>query len=146
MAYEPIIIGFLCNWCSYRAADLSGAARLKQVSSLRTVRVMCSSRVEPRFVLKAFKEGADGVLIGGCHPGECHYIEGSIKTLQRFQLLQTLLSQLGIEKERFHLVWASSAEAQALSDKINEMTRKLREIGPLPRDRGFLTRSQRELL
>jgi len=137
MAYEPIIVGFLCNWCSYRAADYAGTARLQYAPHLRAIRVMCSGRVEPQFVLKAFRAGADGVLISGCHPGACHYIEGNIKALQRFQLLQRLLRQFGIEDDRFGLVWVSASEGGILAAKVDAMVGRLRELGPLAWDEGF---------
>jgi F420-non-reducing hydrogenase iron-sulfur subunit len=129
--YEPIIVGFLCNWCSYRAADLAGTARLHYAPNMRPIRVMCSGRVEPDLVIKALREGADGVLIAGCHPGECHYIEGNLKTLRRYTLLKRMLSQFGIEEERVQLVWASASEGNLLAETVNQMTEKLRELGPL---------------
>lgn len=129
--YEPIIIGFLCNWCSYRAADLAGTARLHYSINMRPIRVMCSGRVEPDLVLAALRNGADGVLIAGCHPGECHYLEGNLKTLRRYKLLKRMLAQFGIEKERVQLVWASASEGSALANAINRMTQELRQLGPL---------------
>lgn len=129
--YEPIIVGFLCNWCSYRAADLAGTARLHYAPNLRPIRVMCSGRVEPEMVLKALADGADGVLIAGCHPGECHYIEGNLKTLRRHALLQRLLRQFGIEPERVQILWASASEGPRLAEAVDQMTAKLRELGPL---------------
>jgi F420-non-reducing hydrogenase iron-sulfur subunit len=129
--YEPVIIGFLCNWCSYRAADLAGTARLHYAPNMRPIRVMCSGRVEPDLVLKALREGADGVLIAGCHPGECHYIEGNLKTLRRYTLLIRMLAQFGIEEERVQLVWASASEGNLLADAVDQMTEKLRALGPL---------------
>ena len=130
-SYEPIIVGFLCNWCSYRAADLAGTARLRYAPNMRPIRVMCSGRVEPEMVLKALANGADGVLIAGCHPGECHYIEGNLKTLRRHALLQQLLMQFGIEPERVQLLWASASEGPRLAEAVNRMTAQLRELGPL---------------
>lgn len=129
--YEPIIIGFLCNWCSYRAADLAGTARLHYSINMRPIRVMCSGRVEPDLVLAALRNGADGVLIAGCHPGECHYLEGNMKTLRRYKLLKRMLAQFGIEQERVQLVWASASEGSALANAIDRMTQKLRQLGPL---------------
>ncbi len=129
--YEPVIVGFLCNWCSYRAADLAGTARLHYAPNMRPIRVMCSGRVEPDLVLKAFREGADGVLIAGCHPGECHYIEGNLKTLRRYVLLKRLIRQMGIEPERLQLVWASASEGTVLAEAVNRMTEQLRALGPL---------------
>ncbi len=129
--FEPVIVGFLCNWCSYRAADLAGTARIKYAPNMRPIRVMCSGRVEPQFVLKAFLNGADGVLIGGCHPGECHYVSGNIKALRRYLLLKKTLQQWGIEDERLQLVWASASEGIILADKVNKMTEAVRALGPL---------------
>jgi F420-non-reducing hydrogenase iron-sulfur subunit len=131
IAYEPVIIAFLCNWCSYRAADLAGTARIHYAPNMRPIRVMCSGRVEPDLVLKALREGADGVLIAGCHPGECHYIEGNLKTLRRFTLLKRLLSQFGVEDERVQLVWASASEGNLLAEAVNRMAESLRALGPL---------------
>jgi F420-non-reducing hydrogenase iron-sulfur subunit len=129
--YQPVIIGFLCNWCSYRAADLAGTARLHYAPTLRPIRVMCSGRVEPEFVIQALRDGADGVLIAGCHPGECHYIEGNIKTLRRFHLLKNMLAQMGVEEERLELVWASASEGTVLAEAVNRMTERLKALGPL---------------
>lgn len=131
---EPVIVGFLCSWCAYRAADLAGTLRIRYAPNVRVIRVLCSGSVEPQFVLKAFSEGADGVLIGGCHPGECHYVEGNLRTLRRFHLLQKTLSQFGIEEERFQLIWASASEGKALAEKVDAMTNRLKELGPLKRD------------
>jgi len=130
-SYEPVIVGFLCNWCSYRAADLAGTARMHYAPNMRAIRVMCSARVEPQFVFKALREGADGVLIAGCHPGECHYVEGNIKTLRRYYLLKRLVRQLGIEAERVQLCWASASEGNVLAEAVNRMTAQLRALGPL---------------
>ena len=129
--FEPVIIGFLCNWCSYRAADLAGTARIHYAPNMRPIRVMCSGRVEPDLVLKALREGADGVLIAGCHPGECHYIEGNLKALRRYTLLKRMLAQFGIEEERVQLVWASASEGNLLAEAVNHMTETLRALGPL---------------
>ncbi len=129
--YEPVIVGFLCNWCSYRAADLAGTSRLHYAPNMRPIRVMCSARVDPQFVLKALREGADGVLIAGCHPGECHYVEGNIKALRRYKLLQRLLAQFGIEPERVQIVWASASEGNVLAEAVDRMVEQLRALGPL---------------
>ena len=129
--FEPVIVGFLCNWCSYRAADLAGTARIHYAPNMRPIRVMCSGRVDPQFVLKALREGADGVMIAGCHPGECHYVEGNIKTLRRFILLKKMLAQLGIEEERVQLVWASASEGIVLAEAVNRMTEQIRALGLL---------------
>jgi len=129
--YEPVIVGFLCNWCSYRAADLAGTARIHYAPNMRPIRVMCSGRVDPQFVLKALREGADGVMIAGCHPGECHYVEGNYKAMRRFLLLKRMLRQFGVEEERVQLVWASASEGIVLAEAVNRMTEQLRALGPL---------------
>lgn len=129
--FEPVIVGFLCNWCSYRAADLAGTARIHYAPNMRPIRVMCSGRVDPQFVLKALSDGADGVMIAGCHPGECHYVEGNIKALRRFLLLKRMLSQLGVEEERVQLVWASASEGIILAEAVDRMTEEVRALGPL---------------
>jgi F420-non-reducing hydrogenase iron-sulfur subunit len=130
-SFQPVIVGFLCNWCSYRAADLAGTARIHYAPTLRPIRVMCTARVEPEFVLKALREGADGVMIAGCHPGECHYVEGNLKALRRFTLLRLMLRQLGVEPERVQLVWAAASEGKQLANAIDRMTEELRVLGPL---------------
>jgi len=139
--YEPVIIGFLCNWCSYRAADLAGTARLHYAPNMRPIRVMCSGRVEPDLVLKALREGADGVLIAGCHPGECHYIEGNLKALRRYILLKKLLRQIGIEEERVQILWASASEGPLLAQAVDQMSEKLRLLGPLRWNQTVLGRN-----
>jgi len=129
--FEPVIVGMLCNWCSYRAADLAGTARIHYAPNLRIMRVMCSARVDPQFVMKALREGADGVLIAGCHPGECHYVEGNIKAMRRYMLLKKMLAQLGVEDERVQLLWASASEGTVLAEAVDEMVARLRPLGPL---------------
>jgi F420-non-reducing hydrogenase iron-sulfur subunit len=129
--FEPVIIGFTCNWCSYRAADLAGTARVKYAPNVRLVRLMCSGRLDPTFVLKALASGADAVLITGCHPGECHYVEQNYKALRRFLLLRRTLTQMGIEPQRLRLVWASAAEGVRLAAAIDEMVEEVRALGPL---------------
>lgn len=129
--YEPLIVGFLCQWCSYTGADLAGTARTKYPTSIKIVRVMCTGMVDPLYVIKAFKEGADGVLVSGCHPGECHYVDGNVKTIRREPLLSAMLQQLGIEKERFKVIWASASEGDKFAREVAEMTKTLKELGPL---------------
>lgn len=131
MSYEPKIVGLLCNWCSYQGADLAGTSRMKYAPNVRIVRVMCSGRVDPTFILKAFKLGADGVLVCGCHPGDCHYSEGNYKTARRIPLLRKMLKQLGIEEERVRLAWVSAAEADDFVAIVNEMTAQIKALGPL---------------
>ena len=130
-AFEPVIVGFTCNWCSYRAADLAGTARIKYPPNIRLIRLMCSGRLDPTFVFKAFSSGADGVLITGCHPGECHYVEQNYKAMRRFLLLQRTLAQFGIEPQRVRLVWASAAEGHRLAEEITKMVEEVRQLGPL---------------
>lgn len=130
-SFEPTIVGILCNWCSYTGADLAGVARIKYPANIKIVRVMCTGRVDPLFVLKAFEQGADGVLVSGCHPGSCHYVDGNIKMLRREPLLSSMLTQLGIEKERFKLVWVSAAEGEIFAKIVNEMNEDLKRLGPL---------------
>jgi len=129
--FEPKIIGFLCNWCSYAGADAAGTARMEFAPNVRVIRVMCTGRVEPTFILKAFREGADGVLVAGCHPGDCHYTEGNYKTLRRMPLVANLLKQYGIEPERFRWEWVSAAEGAKWAAVVNDMTEKVRQLGPL---------------
>jgi F420-non-reducing hydrogenase iron-sulfur subunit len=130
-AFEPRIVAFFCNWCTYLAADLAGTTRLKYAPNIRVIRTMCSGRIDPQFVLDAFAKGADGVLIGGCHPGDCHYESGNYKTLRRFQLLRRTLRTLGIEEARFRLEWLSASEAEPLKAVVNDMVEKVRALGPL---------------
>jgi F420-non-reducing hydrogenase iron-sulfur subunit len=129
--FEPVIIGFTCNWCSYRAADLAGTARVKYPPNVRLIRLMCSGRLDPTFILKAIAGGADGVLITGCHPGECHYLEQNYKALRRYHLLKRTLAQMGIRPERVKLVWASAAEGVKLAAEITTFIEEVRALGPL---------------
>lgn len=131
--FEPNIVGFLCRWCSYTGADLAGTSRIKYPPNLIPIRVMCSGRVDPTFVLKAFADGADGVLIAGCHPGDCHYINGNHKTLRRYPLLQKMLAQFGIEEERVRLDWVSASEGERFGEVVSQITEAVRRLGPLNR-------------
>jgi F420-non-reducing hydrogenase iron-sulfur subunit len=128
--YEPTIVAFTCTWCTYLAADLAGTSRMTYPANLRIIRAMCSGRIDPQFVLSAFQWGADGVLIGGCHPGDCHYQEGNYKALRRFKLLKKLMSELGVEDERLRLEWISASEADTFRDVVSDMVEKLRRLGP----------------
>ncbi len=130
-SYEPVIVGFLCQWCSYTGADLAGTSRTEYPANLRSVRVMCSGRVDPTFVIEAMAGGADGVLIAGCHPGDCHYSEGNYRAMRRYPLLLRLLEQFGIESERVRLEWISASEGERFAEVVTEMTAKLKELGPL---------------
>jgi len=131
MTFEPKIVGFLCNWCSYTGADLAGTARIKYAPNIRSVRVMCSGRIEPTFIVKALFEGADGVLIAGCHPGDCHYQEGNYKALRRYKLLKRVLPEYGVEPERVRLEWVAASEGEKFANIVNEFTEQIRELGPL---------------
>jgi F420-non-reducing hydrogenase iron-sulfur subunit len=129
--FEPRIVAFFCNWCTYTAADLAGISRMKYAPNVRVVRVMCSGRVDPQFVLDAFAKGADGVLIGGCHPGDCHYQEGNYKALRRAEMLKQVLTGLGIEEARFRLEWISASEGDKVRTVVNDMVERVRALGPL---------------
>ncbi|WP_242343067.1 hydrogenase iron-sulfur subunit [Anaeromyxobacter terrae] len=131
MPHEPRIVAFLCSWCAYSAADRAGQARIEYPQSLLTVRVMCTGRVEPAFVLQAFREGADGVLVAGCHPGDCHYLDGNLRAAARHAVLVRALEQAGIEPARFRIAWASAAEGERFAATVREMTEALRALGPL---------------
>ena len=131
MSFEPKIVGFLCNWCSYTGADLAGTSRIQYLPNLRVIRVMCSGRIDPAFILDAFAKGADGVLVSGCHPGDCHYIEGNHKTMRRMPLVGKMIQQFGIEEERLRLTFVSASEGDLWAQIVNEFTEKIRELGPL---------------
>jgi len=129
--FEPQIMCFLCKWCTSSAADLAGTSRLQYSPNNINLRVMCSSRVDPQHILYAFKEGADGVFIGGCHPGDCHYVEGNYKTLRRITLFKVMLKDLGIDPNRLRLEWISAAEGKKYAETMNEFTKQIRALGPL---------------
>lgn len=129
--WQPRIVAFLCNWCSYTGADLAGISRIQWDPSVSIVRVMCSGRMDPTFVVKAYRLGADGVIISGCHPGDCHYQEGNYKTLRRVHLLKRLLAGFGIDPERLRLVWVSASEGNEWAATANDMAREIRSLGPL---------------
>ncbi len=128
--WEPRIIAFLCNWCSYAGADLAGISRLQYPPNVRVVRVPCSGRVDPYFVIKSLQHGADGVLISGCHPGDCHYIGGNLIARRRFAMVKGILELVGIEKERVQFSWISAAEGEIFSQVIKEVTEEIRALGP----------------
>ena len=130
--YEPTIVAFLCNWCTYTAADLAGTSRLVYPANVKIIRMMCSGMVDPKYVVKAFLEGADGVLIGGCWPGDCHYINGNLKARRRVALLHEVIDQVGIDRERLWLRWVAASEGNMFSEIVEEMTGKLRDMGPNP--------------
>ena len=129
---SPKIVAFLCNWCSYAGADLAGVSRIQYPPSIRIVRVMCSGRIEPVFILEAFKNGADGVLVAGCHPGDCHYLSGNFKAQRRVLLLRKVLENLGLEPERLRLDWVSASEGDKFAILVEDMTEEIRKLGPSP--------------
>lgn len=128
--FEPRILGFLCKWCAGAGADLAGTSRRPYPPNLIPIQVFCSSRVDPEHILWAFRHGADGILIGGCHPGDCHYQDGNYKTRKRILLLKEVLKELGVEEERLHLEWISASEGQKFVQVIKEFTERLRSLGP----------------
>ena len=131
--FEPKIIGFLCNWCAYAGADLAGVSRIQYPPNIRIIRVMCSGRIDPAFILEAFKDGADGVLVAGCHlPSDCHYISGNFKALRRITLLRRVLQQVGIEPERLRLEWVSASEGDKFATIVREMVEQIKKLGPNP--------------
>jgi F420-non-reducing hydrogenase iron-sulfur subunit len=130
--FEPKILGFFCNWCTYAGADLAGVSRLQYPPNIRVIRVMCSGTVSPHHVLRAFQRGADGVLIGGCHIGDCHYLRGNYMTIKRISFLQELLKFTGVEPGRLHLEWISAAEGPKLAQTVRDFTEKIRKLGPSP--------------
>lgn len=130
--FEPKIIGFCCNWCAYAGADLAGINRNQYPPNIRMIRVMCSGTIEPLYVVKALKEGADGVFIGGCHPGDCHYQNGNYKTQRRIVLLKRAISEIGLDPRRIRLEWVSAAEGQRFARIITEFTEEIKKLGPNP--------------
>ncbi len=130
--FEPRIVAFLCNWCAYTGADLAGTSRLQYPPNVRSIRVMCSGGVDPIYVIKALLERADGVLIGGCHPGDCHYQTGNLKARRRVAILRTILEELGLDPNRVWLRWISASEGKLFADTITEMVQALKEMGPNP--------------
>jgi len=138
--FEPKIVGFLCNWCAYAGADLAGVSRMQYPPNLRIIRVMCSGRIDPAFVLEAFKDGADGVLVAGCHlPSDCHYLSGNFKAQRRILLLKRVLEQLGIEPERLRLEWVSASEGDRFASVVKDMVDEIRKLGPNPLKNGGTT-------
>ncbi len=128
--WEPKIVCFFCNWCTYGAADLAGVSRFEHPSNTRVIRLPCSGRVSPKFILAAFREGADGVWISGCHPGDCHYIEGNYYARRKFTLLKSLIEYMGVEPDRLHFSWISSGEATKYVQVAKEVIEKVRALGP----------------
>ena len=131
MTFEPRILGFLCNWCSYAGADLAGVSRIQYPPNLRVIRVMCSGRVDPIMIFKAFVEGYDGVMVSGCHPGDCHYGTGNYHARRRLAIARRLLEFVGVDPDRMHFTWISAAEGKRFADLITEFTNQIKELGPL---------------
>ncbi|MFQ5793139.1 MAG: hydrogenase iron-sulfur subunit [Acidobacteriota bacterium] len=129
--FEPKLVGFLCRWCSYTGADLAGTSRIQYPPNLSPIRVMCSGRVDPTFVIKALASGADGVLIAGCHPGDCHYQEGNYKAMRRYRMLLRMLDAFGIERDRVRLEWISASEGDKFATVVKDLTDKVKALGPL---------------
>ena len=132
--FEPTIIAFVCNWCTYTAADLAGTSRKKYPENVRLIKVMCTGMVDPKYVLKAFLQGADAVLVSGCHPGDCHYINGNFKARRRIKLLHNVLDNFGIDKKRLRLTWIGASDGIEFAETINTMVREIKEKGPLHTD------------
>lgn len=132
MDFEPKIIAFVCNWCTYAAADLAGTSRVQYPPNVRIIRLMCSGSVDPIYVIKSLLEGADGVLIGGCHPGDCHYISGNYKARRRITILKTILKNIGFPEDRVRLKWISASEGREFANTIIRMVEELKELGPNP--------------
>ena len=130
--FEPNIIGFLCNWCSYAGADLAGTSRIKYPPNIKSIRVMCSGRVDTVFILEALRKGSDGVLIAGCHPGDCHYQSGNYKTNRRIRLLKKLLGDMGLEPERVRFEYVSASEGQKFAQVVTDFVSQLKKMGPTP--------------
>ncbi len=130
--FKPLVVAFCCNWCSYAGADLAGTSRIQYPPNVRIIRVMCSGRVDPQFILRAFEKGADGVLVAGCHPGDCHYLKGNLYARRRVILLKRLLETIGIEPERLRLEWISASEGGKLAEVIHSFVKELERLGPNP--------------
>jgi coenzyme F420-reducing hydrogenase delta subunit len=128
--FEPTIVAFFCNWCTYTAADLAGTSRLSYPGNIRIIRMMCSGMVDPKYVIKALLEGADGVLVSGCNPGDCHYINGNFKARRRIKLLKEILPQFGFEPERLQLTWIAASDGVLLAETMRDLTAKIKALGP----------------
>ena len=133
---DPKILVFCCNWCSYAGADLAGVSRLQMPPYFRTIRVMCSARVDPEFIMRAFQKGADGVLVAGCHPADCHYIGGNYRTRRRMALMKMLIQQFGFDQDRLRLEWVSAGEGEKFQKTIIDFTNQIKALGPSPINLG----------
>lgn len=129
--FNPRIVAFVCNWCSYAGADKAGGQKLDYSANVKLIRVMCSGRVDPQFVMDALRKGADGVMVLGCHPGDCHYRSGNMKAMKRFKLMDKLLGQFGIDKRRIKLDWVAAGEAERFRETVNDMANTIKKLGPL---------------
>jgi len=132
MSFEPKIVAFLCNWCAYAGADMAGTSRLKYPANVVPIKVMCSGRIDPEFILEAFERGADGVFIGGCHPGDCHYVSGNYKARRRVEMMKKMLEEMGINPRRLRLEWISATEGRKFAKVVEEFVNEIKELGPLP--------------
>lgn len=130
-AFEPVIVAFVCNWCTYTAADLAGTSRMIQQPNLKLVRMMCTGMVDPKYIIKTLLSGADAVLVSGCHPGDCHYINGNYKARRRVKLMIDILSQFGIDSRRLKLTWVGASEGNEFAETVNKFVDEIRELGPL---------------
>jgi F420-non-reducing hydrogenase iron-sulfur subunit len=130
--FEPKIVAFLCNWCAYAGADMAGTSRMKYPANVVPIRVMCSGRVDTEFVLDAFEKGADGVFIGGCHPGDCHYVTGNYRTRRRVAMMKKLLADMGVNPDRLRLEWVSATEGKKFAAVIDEFVSDVKKLGPFP--------------
>ncbi len=130
-AFEPTIVAFFCNWCTYTAADLAGTSRLSYPPNIKIIRLMCTGMVDPKYVIKSFLEGADAVLVSGCHPGDCHYINGNFKARRRIKLLKSILGRFGVAEERLRLTWIGASDGYKLAETINEMVAQVKALGPI---------------
>ncbi len=129
--FEPLIVAFLCNWCSYAGADLAGTSRMQYPPNMKIIRVMCSGRVDPSFILKAFSRGVDGVFVGGCHPGDCHYMKGNLVARRKISAVRDLLSAMGIDNDRLRLEWVSASEGARFAQVVADFTKTIKSLGPL---------------
>lgn len=143
--FEPKIVAFVCNWCSYAGADMAGNMKLNYTPNVNLIRVMCSGRVDPEFIMEAFRGGADGVMVLGCHPGDCHYIEGNYNTLKRYNMLKPLLDQFNIEQDRLYLDWVSASEGEKFARVMGEMNDRVTQLGPLNWNKVIDTRQGGEV-
>ena len=144
--FEPLIVGFCCNWCSYAGADLAGTSRIQYPPNIRIIRVMCSGRVTPTFILKALTVGADGVLVAGCHPGDCHYMEGNYSAIRRVELTKKVLEQFGVEPERLRLEWVSASEGARFAEILRDFTEEIKKLGSTSIGwKEFLNRKSQQL-